>query len=183
MIYYYWWESVIPKEICDHIINTAPWENSCKGRVLSEKLPVLDEESRKAEVVSAPRLSLAECILRSYITEANKASNWNAALTDVEHAQIIRYADGGHYDYHVDADVLSQKKIDRKLSAVLFLSNPTTFEGGEFEFKSEDIFLQNKRLPQGSILVFPSFLEHRVTPVTSGERYTAVCWAIGPSFK
>lgn len=75
----------------------------------------------------------------------------------------------------------SDKKTIRKLSGVLFLSNPESYEGGNFEM--EDFEMPFKKAPQGSIIIFPSYLTHRVTPVLSGERYTAVCWATGPAFK
>jgi PKHD-type hydroxylase len=75
----------------------------------------------------------------------------------------------------------NMKKIFLSVSAVLFLSNPKDYEGGAFEF--EDLQTQIDKPTQGSIIVFPSYVKHGVTPVTSGERYTAVCWAMGPAFK
>jgi hypothetical protein len=38
-------------------------------------------------------------------------------------------------------------------------------------------------LPKGSIIVFPSFLWHRVKPVTRGVRYSLVLWHLGYPFK
>ena len=38
------------------------------------------------------------------------------------------------------------------------------------------------RLEEGSIIVFPSFVEHRVTPVTEGIRYSLVSWFVGPLY-
>ena len=38
-------------------------------------------------------------------------------------------------------------------------------------------------LPKGSIIVFPSFVWHRVKPVTSGTRYSLVVWHLGRPFK
>ncbi|BCU99421.1 MAG: hypothetical protein CM15mV27_1400 [Caudoviricetes sp.] len=32
--------------------------------------------------------------------------------------------------------------------------------------------------PKGSIVVFPSFVYHRVIPVTKGTRYSLVCWSV-----
>jgi PKHD-type hydroxylase len=64
----------------------------------------------------------------------------------------------------------------------VLLNNPSEFDGGEFEFK-ELLPEQQACLSQGSIIVFPAFLDHRVKPVTKGERFSAVCWASGPAFK
>ena len=175
------WASVIPKEICEYIINNTNWNNKRDGTFASEHGQIKDHCMRKTEVVFDEPLSLAECILRSYITVANKSSQWNYALTDIQRIQIGRYVDGGHYDYHRDEDLPNNKKINRKLSAVLFLSDPKDYEGGIFEV--EELEGQIDKMPQGSIIVFPSYVKHRVTPVTNGERYTAVAWAIGPAFK
>ena len=61
------------------------------------------------------------------------------------------------------------------------------YEGGEFQFV---ICNQEKceiHVPEfnkiGSIIVFPSDMEHRVAPVTSGVRYSLVVWFLGPPFK
>jgi PKHD-type hydroxylase len=175
------WLSIIPKEICEHIINSANWESKKEGIFGSENGYKQDHYIRKTEVVFNAPLSIAECILRSYITVANKSAGWNYSLTEVQPVQIGRYVDGGHYAYHKDAELPNNQKISRKLSAVLFLSDPKDYEGGVFEF--EDLEGQIDKMSQGSIIVFPSYVKHRVTPVTSGERYTAVCWALGPAFK
>ena len=175
------WDSVIPKELCEYIIKNANWTNKQEGFFHSKNGYKQDHCVRKTEIVFDPPLSLTECILRSYITVANKSTQWNYALTDIERIQIGRYVDGGHYAYHKDAELPNSTKITRKLSAVLFLSNPKDYEGGVFDF--EDLEGKIDKMPQGSIIVFPSYVKHRVTPVTSGERYTAVAWAIGPAFK
>ena len=36
---------------------------------------------------------------------------------------------------------------------------------------------------KGSIVVFPSFVFHRVRPVITGTRYSLVCWNLGKPFK
>jgi PKHD-type hydroxylase len=179
----YWeWTSAIPKEICEYIIKTAKWENKKEGTFASQNDGFIQDACvRKTEVVFSEPLSLVECIIRSYIVTANKSTQWNYSITDIQNVQIGRYVDGGHYAYHKDEELPNNKKINRKLSAVLFLSDPNDYEGGVFEF--EDLEGQIDKMPQGSIIVFPSYVKHRVTPVTSGERYTAVAWAVGPSFK
>jgi PKHD-type hydroxylase len=179
---YWYWESAIPKEICEFIISHANWEKSEAGRIHGKNAEHLNSPKiRITEIAFDSRLSLAECILRSYITEANKAAKWNFTLTDIQNIQIGKYVKGGHYEYHEDASVLSSLKIDRKISAVLFLSDPNSYEGGQFEFKNAKT--PYEKFLQGSIIVFPSFVKHRVLPVTKGIRYSAVAWAVGPSFK
>jgi len=76
----------------------------------------------------------------------------------------------------------------RKLSLTLQLSDPKDYSGGELEFdmtvnknKPYREVLKNK--PQGTIVVFPSFIEHRVKPVKKGIRYSLVNWSCGQPWK
>jgi len=90
-------------------------------------------------------------------------------------------ADTGHYTWHMDADS-SDTKPPRKLSMVLQLSDPADYEGGELEIMSSanPTAVDKQR---GLITAFPSYIMHRVTPVTSGKRKTIVVWVTGPAFK
>jgi len=100
-------------------------------------------------------------------------------LTEV--AQFTHYHTGGFYDWHMDNDVLGKHEPPvRKISMTLLLSDPSTFEGGELEFMSKG---KTAKLKQGQAIFFSSWLQHRVKPVTKGERYSLVMWFGGPSFK
>jgi len=61
------------------------------------------------------------------------------------------------------------------------LSNPADYEGGEFEF----LLVTDELGPRsrGSLIAFPSYLAHRVRPVTSGTRLSLVSWIGGPPFR
>ena len=59
------------------------------------------------------------------------------------------------------------------------------FDGGAFEFVSysnEDSTVTSIEAEAGSIIIFPSSMEHRVAPVTKGIRYSLVTWFVGPPF-
>ena len=74
----------------------------------------------------------------------------------------------------------------------LSLTNPEEYEGGnlEFDFRNDTDYENSKtskRLcteirPKGSMIVFPSFVWHRVTPVTRGLRQSLVMWSLGKPF-
>jgi PKHD-type hydroxylase len=99
----------------------------------------------------------------------------------VEDMQYTRYeGDGGHYSWHLDRG--SIQPAPRKLSVVMQLSDPDEYEGGDLEFLvgSEPIKATKQK---GIIYVFPSFVLHRVTPVTKGTRRSLVVWVSGPKFK
>ena len=109
-------------------------------------------------------------------------SEWGFILNGQEETQIGRYksSDEGFYDWHMDS-YPPKNNIQRKLSCVILLNDPSEFEGGVLQFRGmeDEVILKG----QGDIVVFPSFIEHRVTPVTKGVRYSAVTWAGGPSFR
>ena len=78
----------------------------------------------------------------------------------------------------------------RKLSMTCQLTDGSEYKGGEleFDFRNYDPHMRDESkhriqckeiLPKGSIIVFPSFVWHRVKPVTSGTRYSLVVWHLG----
>lgn len=91
------------------------------------------------------------------------------------------YNKGQGYDWHQD---LGKDNIStRKLTISIQLSSPKEYEGGELEFfRSDDVHARfDKTL--GSIAIFPSWIMHRVTPVTKGIRKSLVYWVEGPPFR
>jgi hypothetical protein len=72
----------------------------------------------------------------------------------------------------------------RKLSFSLQLSDPDTYEGGDFQIRGEDGHvdeaLWRTMRQKGSFLIFPGVIPHRVTTVTAGERRSLVGWVLGP---
>jgi len=98
-----------------------------------------------------------------------------------ELAQFTHYLEGGFYDWHMDNDVQGKHQPPvRKISMTLLLSDPSTFEGGELEIMSKG---KTAKLKQGQAIFFASWLQHRVKPVTKGERKSLVMWFGGPPFK
>lgn len=77
----------------------------------------------------------------------------------------------------------------RKISVTINLNQPGDYDGGNLKFDfghhSESFqFVECEEIrPQGSMIVFPSFLDHCVTPVTRGTRYSLVLWCLGEPFK
>jgi PKHD-type hydroxylase len=94
--------------------------------------------------------------------------------------------EGGKYDFHMDTIMGKNKPANmpetRKLSVTLVLNDD--FEGGEFymnngQEKDAELIPTGK----GRLILFPSFLIHRVAPVTKGVRKSLVVWVNGPKFK
>jgi PKHD-type hydroxylase len=70
----------------------------------------------------------------------------------------------------------------RKLSVVVALNDG--FEGGQFQINTNgEHNPETIPLPKGRLVVFPSYILHRVTPVTKGVRHSLVVWVVGPKFR
>jgi PKHD-type hydroxylase len=93
-------------------------------------------------------------------------------------------ADEQHYDWHQD---IGPDHNHRKISFVLLLSDPAAYEGGNFEIGQAGGGPRSHTVgplkTKGSALAFPSFLSHRVSPVTKGVRRSLVGWIAGPKLK
>lgn len=100
----------------------------------------------------------------------------------VEDLQYTVYdGDGDHYTWHLDRGGMLAN-TPRKLTLVLQLSDPSEYEGGDLQvFAGPEPTTVTKE--KGLVCAFPSFVLHRVTPVTKGIRKTLVVWLTGPRFK
>ena len=119
-----------------------------------------------------------------YMEEANKEAEWNFEISSAESYQVAKYEVGDHYKTHMDSlgthstrwiekDNSNLHNKTRKMSMSLILNDD--YEGG-------DLILFSTRIPKqetGSMIFFPSFLSHEVTPVTKGTRYSLVMWFLG----
>jgi PKHD-type hydroxylase len=145
-------------------------------------------------------------LICAWMRQANTEARWYFDLDLPEAIQYTRYSTGGQYDWHIDgnsdghaarhlvAEVAAPIPLNitpfpqfqgtvRKLSATVNLSNPDDYEGGELQIRCYDQMHIFNDAPRGSIIVFPSFMEHRVSPITSGERHSAVVWFNGIPFR
>jgi hypothetical protein len=86
-----------------------------------------------------------------------------------------RYDKGMHYSsLHMDC---IGGEIQRKLSFSLLLND--NFQGGNFMTLTDAVV----DCPAGKLLIFPSFLPHKVSVVEAGTRYAIFGWVYGPNFK
>lgn len=114
---------------------------------------------------------------------------YNFELNGYESFQYTEYDEKykGAYGYHIDLLTtnlnIPNMRETRKLSVVLFLSDPDSYEGGGFSVKlgeTEETFIEQKK---GRMIFFPSFFLHKVHPITKGIRKSIVIWVEGPKFK
>ena len=136
------------------------------------------------------------------IHEANRNAGWNFDWDWSESCQFTKYGVGQYYGWHCDSWEVPYNKPNepdthgkiRKLSVTISLNDPDEYDGGnlEFDFRNQVDWENNRKAkikacteirPRGSIIVFPSFVWHRVAPVTRGTRYSLVIWNLGWPFK
>ncbi|WP_262692661.1 2OG-Fe(II) oxygenase [Kordiimonas aestuarii] len=104
-----------------------------------------------------------------------------------EGLQLLRYDGGGSgrsgdfYDWHIDIGGAGST-TSRKLSIVVQLSDPAAYEGGQLEVNAAGDVVQLPAV-QGTLVAFPSFMLHRVRPVTAGTRFSMAAWVHGPAFR
>jgi len=98
--------------------------------------------------------------------------------------QYTEYEDNvkGHYTWHIDLGPIDPLCY-RKLSVTILLSDPNEVEGGDLEFFIGGSNPDVANLKQYDMVIFPSYLLHRVTPVTKGIRKSLVIWVGGSTFK
>jgi len=137
------------------------------------------------------------------LQEANVKSGWKFEYDTAEQLQFTVYRPGQYYNWHQDGgsdntfiytkdntNATSHHGLVRKISMTLNLSPPNDYEGGKLKLDFGPHTKDNERYKevneistQGSVVFFPSFVWHQVTPVTSGTRYSLVMWVLGKPFK
>lgn len=182
--------------------NFAHWENGFSESQISDIIQIGESllpddasiDKNKKDNIESIRKSKVSWISQTpesnfiydqmaYITRCLNAQFFQFDLFGfVEDMQYTKYhADGGHYDWHMDKGNLHPSP--RKLSLVMQLSDPDEYEGGDLEFLTRPGEPIQAKKEKGIIYAFPSYVLHRVTPVTKGTRKSLVVWVAGPKFK
>jgi PKHD-type hydroxylase len=206
--HYWYFQSVLTPRFCDELIKygtmheeqlalTGGFDKKDPKRLNQEELK--DLKKKRDSNIAWLNDAWIYREIHPYIHEANRLAGWNFNWDFSESCQFTKYKLNQYYDWHCDSwdkvydkpdDINSHGKI-RKLSVTCSLSNPEDYVGGELEFdfrnndpdKQQTIRTCKEILPRGSICVFPSFVWHRVKPVTKGTRYSLVIWNIGYPYR
>ncbi|MEO5613299.1 MAG: 2OG-Fe(II) oxygenase [Cypionkella sp.] len=141
---------------------------------------------RRAEIAWLDDIPEASWVLERMISltaQANREA-FQFDLSDFgESPQVARYTAEreGHFDWHSDIGA-GNWAAKRKLTIVVQLSDPTSYEGGTLELRPDSNITQAPRT-RGTATIFPSFTLHRVTPLIAGTRWSLTLWAHGPAFR
>jgi len=201
--YFWYFPSVVPARVCEEIKTYGIQQQSQQALTgafnASKRSLTPDEEKRLKKTRDSNILWMEDpWIYKQFyplIRSANKSAGWNFKFDFPEAMQFTRYDVGQYYKWHCDAWTKTYSEQGkrsygkmRKLSMTLNLSDPGDYDGGhlEFDLKSGQSPTEKKTThvcteikPKGSLVVFPSFVWHRVVPVTRGTRYSLVNWILG----
>jgi PKHD-type hydroxylase len=210
--YYYYFKNALSSKVCDEIIkhaknhqeqialtgNIQKGQRDLKNNPLSKKEEKNLKKKRNSNIVWLNDRWIYDHV-QPYIHQANREAGWNFDWDWSESCQFTKYGKGQYYGWHQDGwegvynnpnNLNAHGKI-RKLSVTCSLSDPKDYKGGELEFNFNNPEAPEKKnirkckeiLPRGSIVVFPSFVWHRVCPVIKGTRYSLVIWNLGYPYK
>ena len=205
--YYWYFKSALTPKFCDDVIKHGLNNPENLARIGGYG----DKELSKDQIKDMKRKRNSDITwlndtwiykeIHPYIHKANKLAGWNFEWDRSESCQFTKYKHNQYYDWHCDSqkkvynkpNTLEHGKI-RKLSVTCQLTDGSEYTGGEleFDFRNYDPHMREETkhlvkakeiLSKGSIIVFPSFLWHRVKPVIKGTRYSLVLWNLGYPFK
>ena len=176
---YAYWHPVFTPEECKKIIDIGNKKGLEEGKIrtgLSKGV----RESNVSWLYSSDDLDWAFGRITDVIMNLNKDFFKFDLFGFIEGFQFTHYkAPNGNYKKHIDK---GKNSYIRKLSLSVQLSDPSSYEGGDFVLYEG---VKPTVLPkeQGKLIAFPSYTLHEVKPVTKGERYSLVAWITGPQFK
>ena len=205
--YFWYFKSALTPRFCDEVVKYALGKKEIMGvtrgssndRNLAEK-PLTKEEVRNLKYKRDSDLvwlgdTWIYKEIHPFVHQANKNAGWNFQWDHSDLCQFTKYKLNQYYDWHNDSGekIPPHGKI-RKLSMTCQLTDGSEYSGGELEFdfrqydppqrdESKHLIKTTAIFPIGSIIVFPSFVWHRVKPVTKGVRYSLVVWHLGYPFK
>lgn len=121
--------------------------------------------------------------MMAMIKEANDTI-WNfnlySVLDDIQYTEY-HATNNGHYGWH--QDIGPGALSTRKVSITVQLSDYDEYEGGDLEYWKGGQDIQKAPRGKGVVFIFPSYMMHRVTPVTKGVRRSFVLWVGGEHYK
>ena len=214
--YYWYFKDALSPSICNKIIKlgrskqkaqaltyavsgNTPAIRDLKKKPLTEQEKQILFKKRNSQVswINDPWLYN---LIYPFVRTANKNAGWNFEWDWSESMQFSHYTKGHFYGWHNDSSPIplddpsnpqSHGKI-RKLSTVISLSNPASYQGGQFQmdYRAEDPDEGDRQIhnvselnEQGTLLCFPSFIWHRLQPLIKGKRHSLIFWHWGKPFK
>ena len=183
---YYWFLSGFTKDELDKVYNDVaelPFDPATIDNGNSQEE---HKQIRSSSIKWIPKNDKWNWLYEKLMAQATEANNalWNFDL--ISAPELIQYTEyyateGGHYDWH--QDIGAGRSSHRKVSITVQLSGPDEYEGGDLEYWKGGQDIQKAPRGKGVVFIFPSYMMHRVTPVTKGVRRSFVLWVGGGHYK
>jgi PKHD-type hydroxylase len=177
-------KNFLSKEECNKIIKIGTEKKIQEGSVFAtNKKSMLQKNIRDSKVAwlgSEDLPNLFPKLTDAIMNLNNQFFKFN--LFGLEEGLQFTIYDGKGAKYGKHVDRCFGARI-RKLSITIELSDPSKRKGGDLELYTGDKPLINVPREQGTLIAFPSFLLHEVSPIKKGTRYSLVAWITGENFK
>jgi PKHD-type hydroxylase len=182
-----WWDEAFTSEECDQIVEYCDSIGTEQAKVVGgPTTEYTDDKIRICGVKFHNPNEQTKHIFEKIDNVIYSINNhfYGFDLNGYDSFQYTSYDSSrlGHYDWHMDLimgkDAPSNMIEPRKLSLSLVLNDD--YEGGDFCFNSGGNLKAEQK--KGRVIAFPSFMMHKVEPVTKGFRKSIVIWVTGPKF-
>lgn len=177
-------EGAFSKEQCESVIEIGTAIGTVDAEIVNSKTSSrsLDSSLRISKTCFIPYAANTDWLYKGLSSASSHLNNkfFNFDLTGfIEDIQFAQYfAPDGKFSRHSDCVLFN---IVRKLSISVQLSDESSYEGGDLELDYGNPIKMPRK--QGTLIAFPSWAVHEITPVTAGERCSLVAWISGPEFK
>lgn len=175
---------------CERIVALGESYGADAARLASdEPLDATLRLARVAWIPPEPDTAWLYDKLAVVATRANRSYGFDLTGFGEDLQYTVYDERGAFYTWHQDG--LTGDVASRKLAMVVQLSDPATYQGADLELfdsvadlSADELADSNlERRQQGTVIAFPAFEYHRVTPLASGVRRSLVVWVSGPPFR
>lgn len=185
------WDGAFPASVCQAAIDEFTAEDFGDATIAyADGTSAVNPNTRRTRDVFVDPNHWIGALVSHFAHQANML--WGLDLAGLGTVTMLKYEESGHFTWHVD--VLARGQMDypglgtgleRKVSVTVNLSDPADYDGGELQFidGTGNVLTLPGQRERGSVIVFPSTVGHRVTPVTRGVRFALVGWLVGPPLR
>lgn len=180
---WYWFEHGFSKEELEKIYKDVGEIAFRDADIIGGSAPTSIRSSRIKWIPQTPQWKWLYDKLMDYAAQANN-DLWHFDLISApEQIQYTEYyaSENGHYDWHMD--VGPGIASGRKVSLTVQLSDFDEYEGGDLELWLGADAIHKAPRGAGNVVIFPSYMMHRVKQVTSGTRRSFVLWVGGTHYR
>lgn len=185
-----YFKSYFPADYCQRLIDVISLRSPSDAKIGTNDGVQSDTSFRRSKIrfVNRGDAELDYMFDELWRLAIRANQDWfDVHISKLDYFQIAEYesANAGEYKTHHDIFYMNgDPYYHRKLSCVVQLSDPATYEGGDLCFEHVDAYPDAQEMrQQGTAIFFPSFVRHAALPVTAGNRFSLAAWFDGPKWR